>query len=303
MRAAGLVLFLAGAPQEKAYRLPSTDLKARVIWGASLEVPDGPSLAFGGQDQAADDGNAHTRIRRGGEWTAIHEELRAKNPLQGAWGICEARRRLQKAARARTRTRHFEGLPAEAETDHAGLAAADLARLPEAPGIGRAIRLLESGDRDALERAAELLDAEPPPRALSPIVRHPGRKVFVIFGGDHLDYLTNGLWLFDPAALSRTRRHPPSAPPPRANHALRVDDGKLVLSGGYTYTSSTDHVGGQYRNLGDGEWTYDSDADARTGGRGDPVSLPDPLRRGERPFHGRGDAAAGRGRAAAHAGL
>ncbi len=55
-------------------------------------------------------------------------------------------------------------------------------------------------------------------------------------------------------------------PPPRANHTLKATgDGRIILSGGYTYTSSTDYVGGQYRELDDGEWTYDIAADTWTG--------------------------------------
>ena len=48
-RTAGVlaIVLVAFAPQEKqkSYRLPSTDLKQRVIWGSTCEVPDGPSLA------------------------------------------------------------------------------------------------------------------------------------------------------------------------------------------------------------------------------------------------------------------
>ncbi|HLY75449.1 MAG TPA: hypothetical protein VKU80_15110, partial [Planctomycetota bacterium] len=74
----------SAAPQEKqkSYRLPSTDLKQRIIWGSSVEVSDGPSLAFGGQDQQSDDGSPHTRIKVGGEWKSIQEELEAKNAVK-----------------------------------------------------------------------------------------------------------------------------------------------------------------------------------------------------------------------------
>ncbi len=66
----------------------------------------------------------------------------------------------------------------------------------------------------AMEKAAEALDAEPPPRALSPLVYDAKNKLFILFGGDHLDYLTNDTWVFDPSkktwrlrgARNRTRR-------------------------------------------------------------------------------------------------
>src|SRR2546426_10471460 len=77
-----LLAVLLSQQQSKPYRLPATDLKQQVIWGSTCEVPDGPSLAFGGLDQKAEHGNPHTRIKADGTWKAIHEELRAKNPNQ-----------------------------------------------------------------------------------------------------------------------------------------------------------------------------------------------------------------------------
>jgi sialidase-1 len=119
-----------------------------------------------------------------------------------------------------------------------------------------------------LESAADALGAEPPPRALSPLVYDAKGKVFVLFGGDHLDYLTNDTWVFDPARKRWRLRRPDSAPPPRANHTLKAADGKVTLSGGYTYTSNTDYMGGQYRDLADGDWTYDVAENKWTGGHG-----------------------------------
>jgi hypothetical protein len=50
----------------------------------------------------------------------------------------------------------------------------------------------------SLEWAADLLDAEPPARALSMPAWDAKTGLFVIFGGDHLDYTSNDLWTFDP---------------------------------------------------------------------------------------------------------
>jgi len=117
-----------------------------------------------------------------------------------------------------------------------------------------------------LEQAAEMLDAEPPPRALSPIVYDPKTKLYVLFGGDHCDYLTNDTWVFDPAKGRWIQRHPPSAPLPRANHTLAAGgDGSVTLSGGYTYTSNTWYCSPQYCDIGDGPWTYDVEANRWTG--------------------------------------
>lgn len=226
--------------QEKAHRLPSTDLKERVIWGTVCE--DGPGLSFGGQDQAAPDGTPHTRIKVDGQWKAIHEDLRAKNPKQKDCDERRAQRDAVKAELARVRRDFFEG-----------------------SGDAGKIRTLRE-KQEALEAEADALDAEPAPRALTAIAWDAKTKLFVLFGGDHLDYLTNDTWTFDPAIPKWTLRRPATAPPPRARHTLTAaGDGKVVLNGGYTYTSNTDYVGGQYRNLADGEWTYDVEADTWSG--------------------------------------
>ncbi len=295
-----LVLFMLS--QEKPYRLPGTDLKQQVIWGSTCESP-GLALAFGGQDQKADDGNAHTRIREGDAWTAIHEELREQNPLQRSHREVSALRGRVKDLTARARFQFFEGQLTQSLQAPADEVARDVysclkglkARAPteDAYGMDQTNRATEAltalvlswgylpeslkdepradtiqrmaAARIALEKAAEMLDAEPAPRALSPLAFDAKSGLFVLFGGDHLDYLTNDTWVFDPAKRRWFQRHPKDAPPPRANHTLTAVDGKIVLKGGYTYTSTTDYVGGPYRNLGDGEWTYDVAANAWTG--------------------------------------
>jgi hypothetical protein len=299
------------AAQPRSYRLPALDLKQRVIWGATCARPDGVELAFGGQDQVADDGRPHTRLKLDGEWKSLSTELRSRNPLQKYHEQCKALRQLQAATTARARLLYFKGLPTadeikqldpivsaqrnmnegiaaligkvktaagnlkdyEAQKAHYALGILENARKDAAdlmPSLARglAVAAIQTMDRTriALEKAAEALDAEPPARALGPLVYDPKSKRFVLFGGDHLDYLTNDTWLFDPAQRRWQQCHPVSAPPPRANHTLKAgDDGTVSLSGGYTYTSSTDYMGGQYRDLADGEWTYDIAANRWTG--------------------------------------
>ena len=288
MRAALIVLLFLAQAQEKKYRLPSTDLKQRVIWGATLEVPEGPSLAFGGEDQKSEDGTPHTRIKVNGEWKAIHEELRANNPLQKFHDRCRELRDRQKALVSKMRTRHFEGEPGEVATEQELAKEIELLRtdVPKGPAhdqlgmaLGMAAEISSEPSRTdawvlvkamtkvqlSLELAGDFLNAEPSPRALSPIAYDPNTRLFVIFGGDHLDYLTNDTWVFDPEKRRWSLRRPNRAPPPRANHRLQAADGKVTLTGGYTYTSSTDYVGGQYRDHNDGEWTYDLAADKWTG--------------------------------------
>ncbi|MBC8288839.1 MAG: hypothetical protein H8E37_00835 [Planctomycetes bacterium] len=134
-----------------------------------------------------------------------------------------------------------------------------------------------------LELAGESLDSEPPSRAMNcgtarlsgnqsgpagdTLVYETKSGLYVLFGGDHLDYLTNDTWVFDPAQRRWLQRHPTGAPPPRANHRLEAaGDGTVRLSGGYTYSSNTDYVGGQYVDLKDGEWVYDVSKNLWSGG-------------------------------------
>jgi len=305
----------------RPYRLGDVDLKERTIWGAECREPQGSGLAFGGQDQDADDGRPHTRVLEDGKWKAIHGELRAKNSLQPfheqAWAI----RNEVKNLRARTRRLYFQGLvPAE----EAALVKKDLVPLCEEVSRGLATLVKELGQirgaeyesqqirfaldhidragirispfsavtaetiktlRQAqihLEIAAEALDAEPPPRALNcgmprqggitapavqGIVYDAKTGQYVVFGGDHLDYLTNDTWVFDPAARRWFQQHGDGAPPPRANHRLEAaGNGKVRMTGGYTYASNTDYCGGQYSDRDDGSWVYDIEKDVWAGG-------------------------------------
>ena len=150
-----------------------------------------------------------------------------------------------------------------------------------------------------LELAAEALDAEPAARALNPgtpqtretprpapvgIVYDATTRLYVIFGGDHLDYLTNDTWVFDPEARRWLQRHPKAAPPPRAGHRLQaMGDGTVRMTGGYNYTSSTGYVSGQYADIGDGDWTYDVARNVWTGGG--PLVPPDSREYRTGPFH------------------
>jgi hypothetical protein len=299
--------------QPRPYRLQSIPMKERVLWGAELREPEGKGLAFGGQDQRADDGRPHTRLLVAGEWQAIHEELREKNPLQPSHAAAWKLRSNVKDALARARHVYFEGLPlagqmmmireqiapqleslkeeiealaAKLPASHddpytAGQAQVAKAHLEKAAGLLPTFdeRLTADGltSRHAaqiqLELAAEALDAEPPPRAMQCGVPHRDARsknppantlvydaktnLYLLFGGDHLDYLTNDTWVFDPAKRRWEQRHPKLAPPPRANHQLTAKgDGTVRMTGGYVYASNTDYVGGQYLDIGDGDWVY-----------------------------------------------
>src|SRR5262245_41140665 len=105
----------APAQQGKSYRLPGVDLKPQIIWGSVCEWPDGTGLAFGGQDQKSDDGIAHTRIKVGGDWKNIHEDLRKTNPGQKKAESWQKSAVTVKCYNALVRKIHFNGLATNAE--------------------------------------------------------------------------------------------------------------------------------------------------------------------------------------------
>lgn len=149
-----------------------------------------------------------------------------------------------------------------------------------------------------LEIAADALDAAPSARALSQIAYDAGSGLFVLFGGDHLDYLGNDLWVFDPRAQRWRQRHPPVAPEPRAGHLIAAGDpGRIVMRGGYIYGHRRlpGWDSSPYVNAGPDEWIYDLAADTWSAPAGQPsfpadtrtyregAFLPDHFTSGPRP--------------------
>ncbi|MCG3179889.1 MAG: hypothetical protein BIFFINMI_02239 [Phycisphaerae bacterium] len=313
---------LAAQPAKPKFaKAPGANLRDAIIWGAECRVDDNRGLAFGGCDQAADDGAAHTRILKAGQWVDIHEDLRKANPLQADHDkLCHTRDAI-KDAKARVRFVFFEGAPSadqvkaiasdalpalkKAVTDlldqggtlngykpneladrgkpagqFVGSAQIELAhvveRLAEAAPSVEDVKALDAV-QIAAERAAELLDCEPAPRALSPIVYDKKTKLFVLFGGDHLDYMTNDTWVFAPATNRWEQRHPKTAPPPRANHTLASnEDGKITLSGGFTHNNiDIWYMGPLYQLRDDGDWVYDIEQDTWTSKAGTAGIEPD----------------------------
>ncbi len=162
---------------------------------------------------------------------------------------------------ARQQAKYSAGILGNASTLAEKLVALDTAEQCTADACGLDTKLLRM-----IEQAAESIDAEPPPRFLSPLVYDSQSKLFVLFGGDHGDYLTNDLWLFDPAQRKWEQRHPEKAPSPRGGHILSAPgNGMVKLTGGYQYTSSMSYCGDQYEHIKGGEWTYDLAANAWTG--------------------------------------
>src|SRR5262249_2803782 len=87
----------------------------------------------------------------------------------------------------------------------------------------------------------------------------PVNKVSVLFGGDQLDALVCDTWAYDSAKKQWTELKPKRVPTPRAGHAMLwlPKAKKVLLLGGYTYTSTTDYVAPLYKPLPLEAWTFD----------------------------------------------
>ena len=320
----------AGKKRPRYVRLPGANLRQPIIWGAEATNPDGFGLAFGGHEQAADDGRPHTRIKKDGKWQVVAKLLHRH---QGVEAVRALRTQVKDTA-ATVRYVFFEGAPADKQAKALAekvvpdlkKAAGDLAKLIKDLKRGHAardvgvlggmyideyMRHLEAGLRHttaataalargaspkaigilwdaqvSLEKTAELFAAEPGARALSPIVWEPKSKVFVLFGGDHLDFLRNDLWTFDPAKARWQVRIPATAPPPRANHKLvATGDGKIKVTGGYTYFNDIWYMGPPYQLHEDGEWTYDLAKNTWTNSAGAKGVAPDSRTYRAKLFH------------------
>ncbi len=124
----------------------------------------------------------------------------------------------------------------------------------------RATRLLHR----KLDEAAHMQYPVPPSRRNSPLVFDARNKVFVVFGGDHEDYLLNDTWVLDLSKRAWRRMGPDLAPSPRAGHALAYlpDSGRVALYEGYVQTNSPDYGTGTWRPLEPRQlWVYDAAAD------------------------------------------
>ena len=107
------------------------------------------------------------------------------------------------------------------------------------------------------------LDKQPPHRANSRLVYDPVHKKAVLFGGDRLDQLLSDTWTFDVVARKWEEKKPERCPSPRAGHAMLwlPKAKKVLLLGGYGYTSTTEYMASLYRRLPFEAWTYDVEAD------------------------------------------
>jgi hypothetical protein len=101
-------------------------------------------------------------------------------------------------------------------------------------------------------------------RRNSPLAFDEQNRVFVLFGGDHEDYLMNDTWVLDLEKKSWKRMKPEPAPGPRAGHALFAlpKGGGVALYEGYLQTSNTDYGAVPWWPANPVElWRYDPKAD------------------------------------------
>ncbi|MBN2473654.1 MAG: hypothetical protein JXB62_03525 [Pirellulales bacterium] len=151
-----------------------------------------------------------------------------------------------------------------------------MARMDEFGGdIGAVADLLAGGKTlDALksaravqrkiEQTAEVRYPVPCARRNSPLAFDETNQVFVLFGGDHEDYLMNDTWVLDLAKESWRRSQPDKVPSPRAGHALcgLPGCGRVALYEGYVQTSGTDYGAVPYAPLDPCQlWCFDPKAD------------------------------------------
>jgi len=115
-----------------------------------------------------------------------------------------------------------------------------------------------------IEEAAEAQYPVPPSRRNSPLVFEATNRVFVLFGGDHEDYLMNDTWVLDLEKKAWRRGKPDKAPSPRAGHALCAlpKSGRVALYEGYLQSSNTDYGAGHSTPLGPLQlWLYEPKTD------------------------------------------
>jgi hypothetical protein len=105
------------------------------------------------------------------------------------------------------------------------------------------------------------LDIEPSPRANARLCYDPVSKKVVLFGGDRLDQLLADTWTFDVEQQTWAQSKPARGPSPRAGHALLwlPKAKKILLLGGYGYTSAVGYVESLYRRLPLEAWIYDTE--------------------------------------------
>lgn len=146
--------------------------------------------------------------------------------------------------------------------DNLKSAAASLAKVKGAAGGSFDVATLAVADaaRRALDAARDALALQPPQRALSRMVYDASAKQIVLFGGDRLDMLYADTWIYDCKSKRWMEKRPKSSPSPRAGHTLVYlpKSKRVLLFGGYYYTSTRDYCGAQWKNHPFQMWVYET---------------------------------------------
>ena len=263
---------------------------ADTSWHALAIDPDGRKLVVIGADKSPDNlGWTRTAILdlETGKWSRLPlpEETTVADHrrLVAAWEAT-----IDLIGRIRlTWYRDRQGTVADREVQRLSRQCMELAERPAmAPfvkgGAGRferrfggVVKLIAQGETLAALKAARAIQhpleqfieqryPAPPARRNSPLAFDETNKVFVLFGGDHEDYLTNDTWVLDLARQSWRRAAPELAPSPRAGHALVAlpGTGKLALYGGYVQSNDNWYGTRPWKALEPRQlWTYDVKAD------------------------------------------
>jgi hypothetical protein len=172
-----------------------------------------------------------------------------------------------------------EGSGTDAERKELAERCESIARLPQAApfaaeggailGAIRQRQLLTALEAArSLQRSVELAADEQYPvpcsRRNSPLAFDAKHKMFVLFGGDHEDYLLNDTWVLDLKRGAWQRKKPDLAPSPRAGHALVAlpKQGGVLMYEGYLQSSNTDYGATPYAPVDPiALWQYDPPAD------------------------------------------
>ncbi|MCX7805535.1 MAG: kelch repeat-containing protein [Planctomycetota bacterium] len=139
-------------------------------------------------------------------------------------------------------------------------AASDFLRGSKLLDALKAIRALQR----KVEETVEARYPVPCSRRNSPLAFDPKNRVFVLFGGDHEDYLMNDTWVLDLEAGKWKRMKPDIAPSPRAGHALvgLLRSGGVVMYEGYAQTSDDGYGAAPYAPVAPLQmWRYDLKGD------------------------------------------
>jgi hypothetical protein len=123
-----------------------------------------------------------------------------------------------------------------------------------------ALKMAHALQRQIEERAEERYPV-PSSRRNSPLAFDPTIRVFVLFGGDHEDYLMNDTWVLDLDGKGWRRTGRNASPSPRAGHALVAlpGSGKIALFEGYVQSNGTDYSAGPSRPIDPAQlWLFDA---------------------------------------------